>query len=160
MNEGKKFEQDIKKSIPDDAYYKRMPDASIGFDIANSPQRFAPKSPFDCLVYKSPHLHIWELKSTNSGRVSFAGSSPMIKKHQIEELTKAAQYDIKSGFLINFRDTGGTYFVPISSFEAFRIMTEKKSVNEKDMDQIGIEIPHRKLKVNYRYDLNILLDSR
>ena len=157
MNEGKVFEQDFKKSVPEDVYYLRLHDSSIGFDIENSTQRFALKSPYDVILFRYPVMYCLELKSTKSGRVSFAGTQPMIRDHQIRELIKAAQYQCRAGFVINFRDTEHTYYIPISSFSTFaHVRTEKKSMNETDARGIGVQIPQRKLKVHYRYDLSVL----
>lgn len=156
MNQGKIFEEDIKKSIPEDVYYLRLHDSAIGFDIENSTQRFSLKSPYDSILYRNGKMYALELKSTNAGRISFAGSNPMIKEHQIKELTKAAQYGIEAGFLINFRENG-TYYVPVHSFLAFRSDTDKKSMNEKDVEIMGVLIPCIKLKVRYRYDLNVFM---
>lgn len=76
MNEGKRFENNFKKSVPKDAYYLRLHDSSIGFDIENSTQRFALKSPFDCLLYRKGRMYCLELKTVKDGGISYAGSSP------------------------------------------------------------------------------------
>ena len=117
MNQGKIFEEDIKKSIPEDVYYLRLHDSAIGFDIENSTQRFSLKSPYDAILYRNSKMYALELKSTNAGEYRLP-EAIMIKEHQIKELTKAAQYGIEAGFLINFRESG-TYYVPVHSFLAF-----------------------------------------
>ena len=77
---------DFKASIPADTYYLRLHDSSIGFDIENSTQRFALlKSPFDCVLYRKGRMYCLELKTTLLSSVSYLGSSPMIKEHQIKE---------------------------------------------------------------------------
>jgi recombination protein U len=157
LNPGKVFEENFKKSIPEDTYYLRLPDSSIGFDIENSTQRFALKSPYDQVLFKKPNMYSLELKSVQSGAISYVGSNPKIKEHQINELIKASKYGIVAGFICNFRDTGNTYFLPINNFELIRSTSAKKSFNEKDLDGISLVIPGRKLKVNYRYNLSILL---
>jgi penicillin-binding protein-related factor A (putative recombinase) len=80
----------------------------------------------------------------------------MIKQHQIDELIKAASFGIVAGFVINFRKTEHTYFLPIAQFEFLRQTIDKKSFNERDIQGLSILIPSRKLKVNYRYDLTVL----
>ena len=157
MNPGKQFEENFKKSIPEDTYYLRLHDSSIGFDIENSTQRFALKSPFDCILYRKGKMYSLELKSIQKGAISYAGSNPKIKEHQIKELIKASQYGITAGFICNFRDTENTYFLPIDRFEFLRHESNKKSFNERDIEGLSILIPHRKLKVNYRYDLTVLV---
>jgi recombination protein U len=156
MNEGKKFEENFKKSVPQDTYYQRLPDSSIGFDIENSSQRFALKSPYDCFLFRGGKMCALELKSVKDGSISYTGSNPKIKKHQIENLIETARYGIISGFVCNFRNTENTYFLPIVQFNYFRLESFKKSFNERDIKDLSIKIPHRKLKVNYRYDLTVL----
>ena len=97
-----------------------------------------------------------ELKSTKQKSISFTGSSPMIKPHQIKALTTAHEYGIIAGFLFNFQDTA-TYFIPIDNFNNYIAATTRKSVPICDCNTIGYEIPMRKLKVNFRYDLTRLL---
>jgi len=157
MNTGKVFEDNFKKSMPDDVYYLRLHDSSIGFDIENSTQRFALKSPYDCILYHKGKMYCLELKSTKSKAISYEGSSPMIKDNQIKELIKASSYGCKSGFVLNFRDTNNTYFLPIAQFIFLKHMSSKKSMNENDIKGISLLIPGRKLKVNYRYDLSVLM---
>lgn len=157
MNPGKQFEENFKKSIPEDVYYQRLHDSSIGFDIENSTQRFALKSPYDCILYHNPYLYCLELKSTKSKAISYAGSNPMVKEHQIKELIKASGYGCRAGFILNFRDTGNTYYLPIAQFACIQKTNNKKSMNESDIIMYGICIPCKKLKVNYRYDLSEML---
>ena len=157
MNPGKQFEENFKKSVPEDTYYLRFHDSSIGFDIENSTQRFALKSPYDCILYRKGKMYCLELKSTKDRRISFEGSNPKIKANQIEELNKAAQYGCEAGLILNYRQTGNTYYIPMAQFEAKRQLHKLKSLDEVDCELFGIKIPHRKLKVNYRYDLTVLV---
>ena len=157
MNTGKRFEEDFKKSIPIDTYYLRLHDSSVGFDVENSTQRFALKSPFDCILYHDSRMYCLELKSVQNGAISHAGSSPKIKEHQIKELIKASQFGCYAGFILNFRNTENTYYLPIAQFEFLRMESTKKSFNENDIKGLAILLPSRKLKVNYRYDLSSLL---
>ena len=159
MNPGKQFEENFKKSIPAGVYFKRLNDSSIGFDIENSTQRFALKSPYDYFLYYRGNLYCLELKSTKNKAISYAGSSPMIKEHQIKELEKAHEFGCKAGFVLNFRDTGNTYFMLINYFTHLTQKLNKNSFNEKDLEicKNCIPIPSKKLKVNYRYDLTAML---
>lgn len=156
-NTGKQFEDNFRDSIPAGTYYKKFQDASIGFDIENSTQRFAPKSPYDYILFREGRMYSLELKSVQNGCISYSGANPKIKEHQIKELIKAAQYGIVAGFVLNFRNTENTYFLPIANFEFLRQESNKKSLNENDIKGVSVKIPHRKLKVNYRYDLTVLV---
>ena len=159
MNEGKRFENNFRKSVPEDVYYLRLIDPAIGFDVKNSKQRFAPKNPFDFILYKAPEMYCLELKSTKSKSFSFTGASPSIKSHQIEELTKASRF-CNAGFIFNFRSLDETYYVPIEAFNDLIKDINKKSINAKDIKKIGILIPTTKLRVNSRYDLSILFNLK
>jgi penicillin-binding protein-related factor A (putative recombinase) len=155
-NFGKRFELDFKNSIPSDTYYLRLHDSALGFDIQNSTQRFSLQSPFDCVLFREGRMYALELKSTCNRLISFSGHTPMIKQHQIDELIKAASFGITAGFVVNFRDTEHTYFLPIAQFEFIRQAIGKKSFNEKDIQGLVVEIPSKKLRVNFRYDLSAL----
>ncbi|HKM00744.1 MAG TPA: Holliday junction resolvase RecU, partial [Sedimentibacter sp.] len=96
-------------------------------------------------------------KSTKAKSISFDGSSPMIKKHQLKELERALCYGINAGFLLNFRTSETTYYVKLEDLKTFISSTDKKSINVKEVKEIGIEIPTQKLKVNYRYDLSVFV---
>ena len=76
----------------------------------------------------------------------------MIKPHQIKALTKAHDHGITAGFLFNFQDIA-TYFVPIDKFNSYIATTTRKSVPICDCNALGYEIPMKKLKVNFRYNL-------
>ena len=156
MNEGKRFEQNFKKSVPKDAYYLRLQDSANGFDQTSETLRFSAKSPYDCILYKNNRMYALELKSTKGKSISFSGSSPMIKQHQIDELVRANCFGIESGFVFDFREQK-TFYVPIFAFSDFILTTDKKSINIKEVEVIGVEIPKKKLKVNYRYDLSVFV---
>jgi penicillin-binding protein-related factor A (putative recombinase) len=157
MNQGKIFEENFKKSIPRDTYWKRLNDSSIGFDIENSTQRFALKSPYDYILYRKGKMYCLELKSTKDKAISYTGSNPKIKEHQIKELIKASEYGCEAGFILNFRSTENTYYLPIAQFNFLVHTNNKKSFSESDIKGISILIPSKKLKVNYRYDLTVLV---
>ena len=154
-NEGKRFEESFKKSVPKDVYYLRMIDPAIGFDITTSTQRFAPKNPYDLVLYKRPEMMCIELKSTKGKSFSFDGASPSIAPHQIKALTEASKY-CKAGFVFNLRTSECTYYVSIEKFNELIKKLNKVSLNENEIKEIGMIIPSKKLRVNYKYDLSAL----
>lgn len=164
MNAGKDFEQQIKASIPPDVYELRIKDPAASFASPDS-LRFSPNNPFDYLLFRSPTLFALELKTT-TGAISFhrdddpARKSVMIKKCQIEGLRKAAEHDgIAAGFLLNFRESEATYFLPIADFLAFRAQSAKKSINEKDIIELGaFVVPQVKKRTKYSFDITSMLD--
>ena len=160
-NQGKIFEQDFRKSIPNDVYFLRLTDSAIGFDIKNSTQRFAVKSPYDCLMYKKPHLYCLELKSTKQDYIPFTGSAQMIKEHQVENLKKAAAHNCIAGFVLNFRTAKKTFFLPIKDYEMLteKLQRTKKSLNIEDLELTKncLLIPQLKLRTHCRYDVENLI---
>ena len=155
MNPGKIFEEDIRDSIPDDVHYTRIRDPIL--PDGDGSYRFGNKCPFDIILYLKPHQYCLELKSTAGTSISYDGPDPMIKQHQVEALIHASRDEgIVAGLLLNYRRTGGTYFVPISSFNALRLESKRKSINEKDAMMYGIQIPSRLKSTRHAYDLDVL----
>lgn len=154
MNEGKRFEDNFKKSIPDNVYWLRLTDSSPAGFGGNENMRFSIQSPFDFILYANGKMYALELKSTQGKSVSFVGKSAMIKEHQIEALRHARQYVIIAGFILNFRGSG-TYFLSIDDFDNFK--EERNSIPLSYCKTVGIELPEKRLKVNSRYDLTNLL---
>ncbi len=164
MNTGKIFERNFQASVPKDYYFLRLHDPAVGFTGGAS--SFAVSNPFDCLIYTGTYLYCLELKSKNGSitywREDFENDGKKhtfeIKKHQILGLYKAAGYSrVKAGIVINFRNVGETYYLPIDKFLAFTSQITKKSINASDAAEMGgILIPARKLKVNERYDIQAL----
>lgn len=110
-------------------------------------------------------LYTIELKSVGTKSISFErdkSDKGVIHKHQIDNLSKFSTYqNIVSGFLFDFRLSDMTYFCDISDFINMINGLDKKSFNEKDLLKWcnPIEIEKKKLKVNYRYNINNLFEK-
>lgn len=157
-NPGKVFEQDFQKSIPKDVYCLRIKDPILRSREESGSYVFGSKNPFDFIIFKTPRMYALELKSTGGTSVSFSGTDPMIKQHQIEALQKAEPYfELVPGFLIEFRRTHTVYFVHINAFMAWSSETQAKSINEKTASMIGRVIPSWKVRTRMHYDLSPLL---
>ena len=165
---GKQFEQDLSASIPEGVYYQRLKDPAQSFGGGNGRTRFSPKNPYDCFMYVYPNLYTLELKSLVKAatfwRQSYAKSQAKtaysIKRHQVEGLLEASKHEgVIAGFIFNFRDTNHTYFAEIGKFVNLTNHMNKMSVNEMDILSIGILIPQRQLRVNWRYDIQSLIDK-
>ena len=160
MNDGKRFEHNIKKSIPDNIFSLRIQDQKFeNTSLENI--RFTQKNPYDLIVFYR-NLFLIELKSTKHPSLSIQTnkkeSGKMIKRHQIDALSKASKYiNVVPGFLINFRFAENLiFFLHICKFIKIINMTDKKSINYKEVSTAGIHIPSYKKKVNYQYDLEHL----
>ena len=158
-NIGKVLEQNWKNSIPDNIFYYRPPDQAQAFEF-NQKLRFSAKSPCDCFMFNGDFLYTLELKSVGIKSISFErekSDKGVIHKHQIDNLQKFSTYrNIVSCFIFDFRLSNKTYFCSINDFITMINNLNKKSFNEKDLFEWckPIEIRKKKLKVNYRYDIN------
>lgn len=162
-NIGKVFEQNWRKSIPDDIFYYRPQDSAQSFS-QNSNLRFSAKSPCDCFIFDGDFLFAMELKSVGSTKsISFEREKKdhgVIHKHQIDNLNKFSQYkNIICGFVFDFRINDMTYFCSISDFIKMIEQLNKKSFNEDDLNELckPILINKKKMKVNYKYNIEKLL---
>lgn len=177
-NNGKKFEQQIKKSVDKlGILFERFPDSNK-FGQGNDRQtRFTLQSPCDCFIFDGYRLYYIELKHTENTSISFnqppyeksKNKSLMIKPHQVKSLMERSKYDkVECGLVLDFADRtnskgeivqGGTYYIDINTFVGWTMAVPKKSINQKDAEMIGIKINRELLKTNYEYDIKGLLDS-
>lgn len=116
-------------------------------------------------MFNGKTLYTLELKSVGTKSISFERTKEdngVIHKHQIDNLLKFSKYkNVISGFLLDFRLSGKTYFLEINDFLKLIKSIDKKSFNEKDLLQFcnPIEIEKKKLKVNYRYNIQKFLEE-
>lgn len=163
-NIGKVFEQNFKKSVPDNIFYYRPPDSASSFGD-NTKLRFSAKSPCDCFMFNGKVLYTLELKSVGTKSISFEREKTdkgVIHKHQIDNLLKFSTYEnIVSGFLFDFRLSDCTYFCMIEEFVNMINHLDKKSFNENDLFEWcnPIKIEKKKMKVNYRYNIDKFLED-
>ena len=163
-NIGKVFEQNWRKSVPDNIFYYRPPDSAQSFGT-NTNLRFSAKSPCDCFMFNGKVLYTLELKSVGTKSISFEREKTdtgVIHKHQIDNLLKFSTYEnVISGFLFDFRLSDITYFCMVEEFVSMINNLDKKSFNEKDLLEWcnPIKIEKRKLKVNYRYNVGKFLEE-
>ena len=150
MNNGKRFEQDFKKSVPKSVYYYRFRDGTSAWGNQEN-TRFQATNLCDCLLYNRGQLHLLELKSYKSTSLPFTA----IRKNQIEGLLSASQFGINAGFVIKLN--GETYYIDVESVDQFIKTSDRKSIPLKFLQDNGIFIPRVKLKVNYRYDIGVML---
>jgi len=163
-NIGKVFEDNWKKSVSDNILYYRPPDAAQSFQMS-SKLRFSQHSPCDCMMFDGKFFYTLELKSVGTSSISFERTKEdkgVIHKYQIDSLFKFSEYkNVISGFLLDFRLSDKTYFLEINEFLNLIECIDKKSFNEKDLLQFctPIEIEKKKLKVNYRYNIQKFLEE-
>lgn len=163
MNEGKKFEEDFKKSIPSNILLYRLKDPAQGFGNSTN-TRFSLHNECDYFLYKNPNLIPIELKTTDKKSLTFArekeDGSKQIKLCQINGLKRLNEFDgVCSGFIFNFRKDEITYWLGINNFLEFYNNTEKKSINIDDVVHGGgIKIEQTKIRVRNRYNVIDVID--
>ena len=114
-------------------------------------------------MFNGKALYTLELKSVGTTSISFERTKEdkgVIHKHQIDNLEKFSIYkNVVSGFVLDFRLSDKTYFCMIEEFVNMVNNLDKKSFNEKDLYEWcnPIEIEKKKLKVNYRYNVEKFL---
>lgn len=155
MNTGKRFESDFKASVPENVWYYRFRDGTANYSGGtNENVRFQQSNIADCMIFGYGKLFICELKSHKGKSIPFN----CIRENQIEQMQKAERFDgIIPLLIIHFADCEKSYAVGINEFCNLMDESTKKSANIAEIESIGIEIAARKLKVNYRYDLEELL---
>ena len=157
MNEGKRFEENFKKSAKiDNLLLIRLQDAAGWSDAENT--RFTPSNVCDFILYNGIEMHLIELKSHKSTSIAFN------QMKQIDKMIKYSYVNLKKYVIIEFRKYTTTVAIPVDKLIEFREATSKKSINLKECAEIGTIIPQTKKQVNYTYDLSkfriIYSDSR
>ena len=150
MNNGKRFEENFKKSVPENIFYYRFRDGTSSWD-KSSQTRFQQRNICDCQLFDGDYLYLLELKTTKGKSLSLNN----IRKNQIDDLMDASEYaNIVAGLVVNFADVEQTYFMEIKlAYYWYYEQTERKSIPIKEFREKCIEIQAKKLKTNYRYDI-------
>ena len=159
---GKKFEANWKKSCPDYLLVYRPPDSAQGFDVgASNKLRFSQHSPCDFFMFDSMNRIFYALElKTFQGSCSFERCKEdkgIIHYYQIQSLKDFARYDnVCSGFILDFRKSGNTYFLSITEWDDLINSINKKSFNEEDLLKYcsPILINKKLLRTNYKYDID------
>lgn len=158
QNEGKKFEQAIKDSVPDTCWIYRFRDNAASFGNGNN-TRFASSNICDYLLFDddSRTLYLLELKSTQSISLPLS----MIRDNQIKSLQEASEHNLVAGFVCNFRNNNNdTFFIKISDFMDMMKNINKKSFNVKDLENNGaIRIDSHKKRTRYTYDIGRFVEE-
>ena len=162
--EGKLFEADVKNSIRPDVFYYRIKDPAQSCGRDSRVTRFSLKNECDCFIFKKPVLVAAELKSNQSTSISLSRSKEEkgkdIKWDQIQFLTFAKMFDLRAGFLLNYRKTENTYWIEIDNFNKFLEENCKKSINEEDLVKYdAVLVNSKKLRTRFRYDLSFLWEG-
>lgn len=155
-NQGKRFEENFKKSlvIDDDILYYRFRDNTSSWE-KGSMTRFQQTNISDCMIFNGEKLFFIELKSHKGKSIP----TSCIRDNQLKDmLAFSLKKNVKCLLIINFSDVGRCFALDIEDYEAFLEVEERKSIPISYLESHGIEIEVKKLNVNYRYGINDLLN--
>lgn len=155
MNTGKRFENNFKKSVPENIFYYRLKDGSSSWG-GNDLVRFQTTNMCDSIMFDGNTFYCLELKSVKGKSLPFKN----IKLHQINDLIKCTRYkNVIAGFIIDFSELDECYFIEISDFKMFYDNTIRKSVPIAFARDRGIKIDVTVLKVNKKYNVDKFINS-
>ena len=153
MNEGKKFEEDFKKSMDKyNIWNYRLRDSSGSWSNSNG-SRFTPKNICDYIAYNNEGLYLLELKSHKGTSLPYTA----ISDYQLKGLSNIDYPGIKAYFIINMRDKEKTYAIEAQKIKKYIETSERKSIPISFMDDEGVEIKGIKNRSRYEYDVGKLL---
>lgn len=117
------------------------------------------------MMFDGNHFFCLELKSVAGKSISFERDKKdkgVIHYHQIEYLKSCLSFEnVIPGLIIDFRGTDNTWFLHIKEWDDLINSIDKKSFNEYDLLSYShpILISKKKLKVNYRYNIQRFIDG-
>lgn len=161
MNEGKKFENNFKDSVPKNHFVYRLRDAGsyVGGKQTGEGRSFTTSNICDFIYFDGKLLMNLELKSVKDSRMPFTNIAKN-RKSQLKKIDTLLKYSAKKNtlgaFVINFRSLEKTIVIEVEVLKYFIEKADKKSINFNDAKAIGVEIPQELKIVNWKYDLNRL----
>lgn len=143
-NEGKKFEEDWKNSVPDNVFIERINDTFYS-GVVNIA---------DFIIYAFPNLFLMELKSDKGKSIPFS----RLNNRQLKKLeTESKKRGVKAGFVFNFREVEQTYYIDVHDVIDYINRAERKSFPLEWCKQKGLLIKQTKKISRYRYNITELL---
>lgn len=116
-------------------------------------------------MFNGKFLFCLEFKTVAGTSISFErdkNDKGVIHWYQIDTLKKFSEYkNVIAGLIIDFRKSGNTYFLNINEWNNLVSHINKKSFNENDLTEYSnpILVEKRKLKINYRYNIEKFLEE-
>ena len=168
MNAGKQFETDVRNSVKkiEDLWFYRFRDGTASYygGQAQDGIRFQQSNICDCEIFRTPCLHLMELKTTAGGTLPFKNiiGEDGKKIDKLKDLAAAAaKPGMTAGLLWNCRINGHTYWIDARTVLEFieNPRQDRKSLPEFWAIDNGIRVDGRKLQVNWRYDVDGLIQQ-
>lgn len=154
MNNGKRFENNFKNSIPKDVFCYRLKDGTASWGDKDT-TRFQCSNMCDFILADGEYIILAELKNHRGKSLPLS----CIRQNQLEEMLKADKFVfVKPMFIVNFEDLNECYALSVEWVKDFIELGQRKSISVSDMREYAIEIPCTKKKVNTSYDLSVLFE--
>ena len=158
INNGKRFENNFKNSVPTNVFCYRFKDGTANFSGArNINVRFQAKNICDFMLFNGKKLFLLELKSHKGKSLPLS----CVRPNQLSELYKASSYqNVISGIMIHFSDLDEIYFIEINKYiEYIKNNQEKKSIPILYLKENGIFIECEKKEINIRLNLDKFINN-
>lgn len=152
INNGKIFESNFKKSIPDDVYFYRYKDGTANWGDG-SYTRFQASNKCDCELFYNGSLYNFELKSHKKKSIPLN----CFRQNQIEELNYASKFGIYCGFVVEFSDLKKYYYLSVQKYLEFKKNNERLSIPISYFETETIEIRHKIKRIHPVLDIYSLL---
>ena len=114
------------------------------------------KQPSDFIAYKMPYIYYVECKTTQEENFPLGN----ISDHQWKSLNERAKIEgCVAGILLEYRideDNIKVFFIEIAYLNKIKNRQGQKYISINEAEQIGIEVPTKKKKVNFSYDISKL----
>jgi len=144
--DGKKFEDDFKKSVPDSWTCLRLKDAGGWSNAENT--RFTVKNVCDFILFDTHCLFLLELKS------HLGVSIPAANFRQLDGLLKyQGKQNCSQYFVLNYRKYNETYIMELQDIQD--CLRGRKSVPVSLCRERGVKLPQTIKRTRYRYDLTV-----
>ena len=144
ISRGKQFEEVIKQA------FERVPDVSID-RLHDQMNGYAGSYNIcDYIVYKYPHQYYIECKSVHGNTLPFSN----VTDNQWYGLLKKSKIPgVIAGVMCWWIDRDVTLFIPIQVLDAMKILGAKSIRYDLNMDADIIDIPGKKKRVFFDYDM-------
>ena len=161
MNAGKVFEQDFQKSTPDNVLCYRLRDGTASWGGGET--RFQTTNVCDFIMFNAQQLYFFELKTTKSKSLpikNILGNNESKGLKKIKDLQSKMMYEnVCSGYIINLRELGRTFFIYPDHILNFIKTDIRKSLPLDFLERNGIEIDQKRKITRYKYDIGKLLEE-
>lgn len=159
-NQGKVFEENFRASLNldnPDLFYYRFKDSPASFgNQDNDFVRFTNNNICDNMIFYKGYLFLNELKSHHGKSLPLS----CIKKNQLEGLLEVKdKNNIYPMLIIFFSDEERCFALEICCINQITDFLDRKSIPLSFCEDNGLEIHCRKLRTNYRYNVEEFLDE-